>query len=762
MLKAIVIGVEHYADIPPGGAIHTDVRGAAREALNFYDWLLEYGEARRKHSHENEWIAPEEIALHLSASGVPLPPHAKPAAARPIKESFRALRQAAGLVPRIFVYFNGHGFSTTTSFNGSTADYIACADFATAEDLVPAIRIDRIKEYLARMGKCQQYLFMDCCRNEIANMPLEGGYIYNTPPDSTQSKSRQMLLYAARPGETAAAESMFSRSLLRALRGTGTAKVVRQRRLIVDFDSVRRFVEQEMEDAEAPAPEPEGASFGELYTIAPMPKYPCGVEVVGETRGGRFEAAARQGSARTAPEPLDGNKGMLVLEPDSWSIEVRDVNLHYDVEPAAHEVDLFDPTTIVFRAKPRAGAQFGGLESMSHDEGPVWSDESIPIELVYPPETSLEMLGPRGELLGTRRLAEDRVEAFVPPGRYDVQLTQAGRLVHRQQVTIETHGSRVVQVTPTWPASPLRRSLVEMTGGTSFMPSEGLGRIWDGRLSLWLASVMSKAAVGRPHYSLQRVNAGIPIASEGTVYFALATPGPPRVEGLSGVTTLLEMIEITEGSGLWAGAVRMPVGGSLLTWQVDGIARSVASCVLPHRATVVVAAETPDEARFVQQFFVVPEAVVGQLPEDQRPIEPTVASIRALLNAQESFAMDQGIGAGPGFVDPLWELLAAYEAWREAKQDLARVHVDRLLEHFPNIPDAPYLARALQMKGPSPKGIPMLAEGAALLAASDGELAALAREASWSTAWTTWNRPVSPSDCLSTASQSSEAPGGNR
>lgn len=741
MVKAIVIGVEAYPDISDGAAFNKNVSGAVAEALDFYAWLVEFGAARKKAGAPIEWIEEDEIALHLSPpTGSPpsAHPRAKPATAKAIKDSFKELRQAAGKVQRVFVYFNGHGFSATTSFNGSTTDYIACADFATAEDLTAAIRIDRIKEYLAFMGPCEQYFFFDCCRN-VVGAHLEGGTLYNTPPDPTQSKSNQMLLYAARPGQAALPHSPFGGALLAGLRGTGIAKSWRKRELVVDFESVRTFVDERLERLEAEPAEHEGKLFGRLYRIDPVPKYECRIEVDGAPDAPLEARARKHGDETVGPEPVKNGVVALSLAPDYWSVEVTDPTRRYEVEPASAEVDLFDPASVTFVAKPAPPIQL---------EAAAVGAALGPVELAYPPNTTLEVLDAVGAVASVGDLGGASVRAPLRGGRYLARLRQNDRVIHTQPLTIARGSAHRLRVEPEVQVTPLRSALVRSTGGSTFMPSERLGPIWDGRISLWLASVMAKAAAGRPHPPLQSLLPPPPDGASGALYVAFAGEEAPALTcARGGQSSTIPIAAPPELPGLWVGRMAAPIGPAIVGWSSRAGARAVATCLLPWRVTVLVVADTPAEPRAVQQYFVVPEAMASAVRPDETPADGAIVrSVRALVDAQEAFAREEDLGAAPEIVEPVWLMLTAYAALRRLDLEAARTSAEVLNARFPVLPDSAILSRRLGVAGPPLLGLPLYAEGTAIVRSDDGaraalsaEARALADEAAWGTSYTVWS-----------------------
>ncbi|NUP08217.1 MAG: hypothetical protein HOW73_19380 [Polyangiaceae bacterium] len=745
MLKAIVIGIDAYPNIPAGGAVNKDIPGAVAGALRFFDWLRAFGAAREhENAPENEWLRAEDVALHLSPSSAH--PHARSADAKAIKDSFDELRKSAGKLRRVFVYFNGHGFSATTSFNGSTTDYIACGDFSTPKDMTQALRIDRIKEYVGFMGPCEQYFFFDCCRNVVAGH-LEGGFIYNEAPDPTQSKSKQMLLYSARPGEAVDAGSPFGAALLGALSGKGTAKAWRKGQLLVDFGSVCEYIRATLDEAGAALPEQEGNVFGYLYRIRDIPKYECAIEVGGDLVEAMLEVVAtKHGDETVGPASLDGGRGKLSLAPDYWSIAVRDRAGRYAIAPAEHDVELFDPAQIAFSATPSARRPLA-FESIVNPWG---GDDHQEVELAHPPNTSLEVLDSSGKVLETSGLGSTTLSARLKWGRYVVQLRQADRVIHAETIVVARGGPSDFPIRPATLDGPLRSALIGFTGGGYFMPSERLGPIWDGRLSLWLASVVCKAASGRPHGPLQPFPAPKPSRTHGALYlgFTGRRPTELRCSTIHG-TYSVSLVQPAAIPDLWLGTLPAPEGPAIVGWQTADGERSIATCFLRCRVTTVVVCDAALEPRTAQQFFVIPESIANAVPPDELPPNGTVDATRSLVNAQEAFASEEALGRHPGFVEPLFEMLAAYEALRNADPGEARPHVETLLARFPALPDSALLAQIVGLPSSAARGVqgvPLMAEGVARLRGGGAKLPqpweGLVRDASFGTSWTSWNKLV--------------------
>jgi hypothetical protein len=298
------------------------------------------------------------------------------------------------------------------------------------------------------------------------------------------------------------------------------------------------------------------------------------------------------------------------------------------------------------------------------------------------------------------------------------------------------------------------------------MPSERLGPIWDSRLSLWIAAMAANAAAGRPHASLAApyVETGLlhtsAPAGESLLLLLIATDSPPRARAWVGAHDFDVPLVAAHGvPNLFIARAILSNPSAVVGWGTARGPRSIAVAALPSRTTTVVVVDIPNEPPTAQFFFVTDEKRAEHLSPDERPATSPVATVRTLVNALGDFARGKPLGAwGTPWIDPLWEILAAYTAIRAADQERARAHLSTLRVRFSTLPDVAVLAALLGETGPNTiDGVPLVVDGARAVAEwaagadSSGSAgprpvaltgaardAPLFREAIAGTAFTTW------------------------
>lgn len=347
MLKAIVVGIEKYPKMLPGIVAQSDLAGVTDDALNFYNWLRSDG---RLHD--------DEISLHLSAERKET--CAKAATYYELQQAIELLGQSAGQIDRLYFFFAGHGFSFQQNFSGELEDVIVCEEFETLRNMAPAIRVREIIEWLRPMGPCDQYFFFDCCRNVVANAPLNGAHLnLNRKPDPSISRSPSGALFAALPGATTKTPSPFTTTLLQGLRGTGTARRWQDSELVVTFDSLCQYVAKKLDQQGEPPPfaDPWGIMLHPFLRIyrqgfgdAPLER--CPIEVRGVRAEDVLLARAAVGRAQMPPIELPGGHGTLQLEPHRYLVGIESPDGTYVIAPAMADVDgsESEPAPLTFEA----------------------------------------------------------------------------------------------------------------------------------------------------------------------------------------------------------------------------------------------------------------------------------------------------------------------------------------------------------------------------------------------------------------------------
>jgi hypothetical protein len=247
---AIVVGINDYP-----GAPGNPLPGCVHDALLFSEWLLDPlgGDVK-------------EFRLFLLLSPWPDPLPERLQRVNRLEPTYRgfveAVRQcvlrSGGEADRLFFYFSGHGCAYKQG-----AEYIDGLMLADFEDEFPnhSMSVESLVAYLRTTQLRDQFLFLDCCRNERFEGVATIGTMPTVPPRPADWPAVQSFVYfGTQPGLTAVQmadvpqpHSIFTESLLAALRGAGWSKVrdpksknyvVRPERL---FEYVRTALESQQQ-----------------------------------------------------------------------------------------------------------------------------------------------------------------------------------------------------------------------------------------------------------------------------------------------------------------------------------------------------------------------------------------------------------------------------------------------------------------------------------------------------------------------------------
>ncbi|WP_437636211.1 caspase family protein [Sorangium sp. So ce854] len=740
--RAIVIGVERYPNRK-----NDDVPGAVADALAFYDWVT-----------SDEGVPPESIALHLS----PLSGRAdaRPATAAQIERSIAELRRLGeGCTERLFVYYSGHGFASGTDMSDQPEPAIVCEDFESIEWTGRlALKFRQIREVLRGLGPGEQYFFLDCCRTIVTRERLSLGEVAINVRPAANGEPAQGTLWSTAPGRAAAAataageRSAFTEALLAGLRGEGRARAWRDESLIVEFHLLASHVNERLRsDGQEAYPETRGLlpPLRVLYPPEPLPTVPCEVTVEGASPDDAIELEV---SGRADDEPklckLTGGRGAVELVVGFNRIKPR---LHgCELKPPSVSKDFFTPDQVRFRVVRRRGSAPWGDKLRAHAFERGLLTDAIE-DAVHPVNVHLELPRSSATIRLRDQVGRERTPAIADhggrrvalllPGKYRLEIEEAGLLVHEQVFEVRPGASQRVTVVPPDPVDPTRRSLLarvrEESGWIS--PSESLGPLADHHLPLWLSLLAVRAV-----YDVCEGLAGIPAppvrgvpARQAALMILMTASSRPEVAlfpladgGASRRPVALEANGAVEG--LWHGVVDTAPGGYLLGWA--GGRAAIALYALPDRVTCFIGSAglgAPGDATLLSLPL---PPWGGALPE-----YPPVF-VRWLEHAQRAFFAGRAI-EGPTFdrPDPIYDVIAAYAALRAGARMRAAEVLERLEAAFPDLPDVAALQVLVRDAPPRPAGVPTVMDGALALCPDAAMPGCPPRSVlAWGSAWTRW------------------------
>ena len=249
---ALSVGVRIYPDPELG-----DLSGPELDAGAFHDWVTSAAGGK---------IAdPKRAKLVLSSQFSP--PFSSATKAKPtveaVNEFFAEIDDAAkgnekngeGLQAgrRLYLYFAGHGFMPA-----ATEDDVALLMANATKDRLGFHVLGRAwANWFYRSGYFREVLlFMDCCRNEFSNAPLNVPFLKPQKDPQAAEKSRRFYAYATKWGRKARERKMpngqtrgvFTAALLEGLQGGASDPVTHE----IKASDLRSFLYQNMVQFLAP------------------------------------------------------------------------------------------------------------------------------------------------------------------------------------------------------------------------------------------------------------------------------------------------------------------------------------------------------------------------------------------------------------------------------------------------------------------------------------------------------------------------------
>ncbi len=761
--KALIIACETY---PKGKDIGLELKGTLKSAANFYGWLT------------------DKTAKGLSPSDIYVCCDSELVAGHPADRSFASTREGvktainelveneANFVSELFFYFAGHGVGFKSSPH---LDLLLTTDYVTRRKSGDAcIDILGLKENLERWLRGSfHYYFLDACRTPLKPGEFKPADFGLELDEATGELPKVCMLYSTRFGETAMVNEKFPTALLGGLRGDGRAKARVARSWLVKFGRLVQYVESQVDKPVDPSP----SDAGEVL-IAKLPgpfSTPLTVTVDDAAPGTSFVLNVRLDDIET-PFPFQGPSFQRMLSPNDAGYEFdllcngKRLELASPVDEA--KLDLYEPVELKYKL-PGAG---GGLESV---HGP-----PLPESPPAPRAGRLAMLGLRGadspsvdmkvfNAKGKNILSGSRaIEEGVAPGRYRVEVSEGGRLIHESEISLRRGVKTEADFFEN--KSRVRQSILgrvpSSDDGRVVDFSETLGPMATQNTALWL-SVLGASRIVRDPKRYSKIGK-FPLANfedlkkdECAVYVLAGFEHANQAE-LSVSQTAKpkwEPMERVNGfKGVLHRRVKVKPGSTLISIALpDRPAVTFASFALPNRATLFVVTEDEAGKIDVRQMLLpvytlkefLPTVVTRRAGKDG---EDGLKLVRYLVMQQDRFANRETLAPPKGqerldldqlldgkWLDPLLGLTAILEMARRGVLDKNRrklgVAVGNLEKYFGELPDVQAAKRILDPKqGVVPSSPPILRESLVRMPKMREKLPLPAGLLDHGSMWTSW------------------------
>jgi hypothetical protein len=333
-----------------------------------------------------------------------------------------------------------------------------------------------------------------------------------------------------------------------------------------------------------------------------------------------------------------------------------------------------------------------------------------------PAGASADVIGADGERRRDVVVGPAPLDFKLPPGKYTVRLSQAGRVVREVPVALAPDQDVQVDLSPPL-LDPVRGGLAACTGGSQFMPSESLGPIMDPRLSLQLAAVAVKAASGQPHMPFANPPVPLPDTAFGSLFVLVATGTLPRARlWISAASHEIPLVPSLGVPGCHHGVSQAPLGTHVLGWESAAGQFSMAIPVLANRVTTVVITDSSGEPRSAELFLVAHRATEDAIPVEERPTASQVLAARSLVNCQEAHA--RGTRPWPfegAWLDPPVDAARRMRRAPRARSRPCPSACRAARARWPALSDIPVLKRLLGQGDAPITEIPLVADDARAL-----------------------------------------------
>ena len=757
--RALVIACEHYRRAED---VAQQLEGTLTATRSFYDWLT----GPKGAAAQNVYVCCDDPV----APGHPADrtcPADRSSIVAAIEDLCSHGRDDTG---ELFVFFSGHGIGWQISPQQRGLDVILASDYRRRQSSGGScIKVDELRSEMRKwLGGEDHYYFLDACRTIMQVGEIQPVDLGLTLPLAANEEPTTYVLYATKFGEAARINSGFAGALVDGLKGSGRAKQRVAGKWFVRFDRVQKYVQQHVRAKTDLAKE--GTRDGLILPLGDAQTTPCTVNVDEASAADRFTLTVDlNGFQQTFDFTGASFQKALMPNDDGYQFGLkRDGSVFDRVEPPPQTiVDLFDPTTLRFRAavRRRGGPALAAPVESGIDVAQILdAGLSVQIrsaatnEVVSPPSTTWR---------GAQSIQ-------LPPGQYVAELLERGRVVRRTGIELAPRERKPF----TWQGpepSRIQRAIAAMLPQRGGLPvaSEGLdGPLVDQDTSLWLAIAGASRLIDDPD-TFEKLRA-LPLAR-----FDDLVEGDAAVYALAGLesgdrasiavsedarVSWNDMNPVEGMDGIFHFRQRRRPGPVLISLAVPGMpAVTYASHALPNRAVLIVF-DVNAEGRLVTRQMLLP---VYSL---QRFLDPRVLErfrlerlqlVKYLTIVQQLFAARQPIEPDTPnaaarwqellfgkWIDPLLALMAIYDAARRGRtlQNAASLGeaLGNLRLFFGDLPDVSAAGAVLGVQSPPAAGTPLLLESLQRVPDLKRTLPLKADFLDYNSMWTSWWGAVEP------------------
>ena len=683
-----------------------------------------------------------------------------------VRAAIRQLvKTEANQVSELFVYFAGHGLGYKESPQRRGLDLLLTTDYVNAAESGEAcINILELQENLDRwlLGDAHYY-FLDACRTALRVGEILPAGLGLALDQASGNRPIIYTLYSTKFGETAPTNPKFPKALLGGLRGEGRAKIRVAKSWWVQFERLVSYVESHVDTAVDSLSL--GHGEGLIAKLEGPFVTPLAVKVDGATPDTELELKIESNGIEQ-PFPFKGPAFEKALAPNDGGYGVdllfRGKPLRR-ISPADDDsLDLYEPVELRYEM-PTAGATRGGLESISAVRP---SGALLGLRGADSPNVSIKVFDAEGKniLSGSRDISE----SGVAPGNYRVEVTENGRRIHEQRISLR----RGVRTEADYfeNTSRVRQSIASHVpnrdDGRVVDFSETLGPMAQQNTALWLSVLGASRLIDDPGvFSKLR---DLPLANfddlkkdDCAVYALAGLEHAGRAQLSISRTAKPEwqpMEPVAGLEGVHHHRVKVESGSILISFALpDRPPVTFASFALPNRAVLFVVTEDEAGKVDIRQMLLPVHSLQAYLPDvvTRRAKDESLRLVRYLLLQQDRFARRESLVPPEGqerrdldemlygkWLDPLFALTAIYELARRGDKEKVNVGeaVSNLERYFGELPDVAAVTRIFNPKqrGKAPSGAPLLRESLLRMPKLLEQLPLPAGLLDYGSIWTSW------------------------
>jgi hypothetical protein len=737
--RAFLIAIEDYANNGPFAAHLTGTNASAQA---FYDWLTNVRQVPPGRIH-----ACVGTGLKWGTAGT---------TRAAIVGELVKLRDivVAESTDELHFFFSGHGFSNPNSVD-QLEDVLVASDFVSMnDDGDKCINLAELQLKLLRcLGPGHHFYFVDACRNPI-NQKIRVSPIVQNFPVSDLGEADRHAIHSTAQGLAAAAATSFSATVLNGLNGAGR-KIWKGNKLQVTFGTLADYV-----GLRFPESRPDrGKGDPVILEIKPVPPAECEVMVDNAVEGDKFTFTATSSGLESAPVQFGKGVFKPKLPPNDYIFLVT--------HPQAAVVKRLPPTEQLYlweKCEVHFEKVHSDVEAVTDGE-PRTPGVEAALKATAAPGVLIEL---KDLARGKTSLHTGLIDRELRPGRYEIQLMEAGIPISRHRITLQPGETSTISLLPQ-EKSPVQESILAQ-----------VPRIRESGLPDFSETLQGATAISDTGYLLALLGSSRILREKGEFHklahlkmasFAQAKPGEAPIYIVCGFGVGEQVVKIAvRGAGkprryktaavaalAGVGELLIPnmPGGYLVSIQRKGRdTMTLSTYSLPNRATLITLHDGPDNRLRIHQYLLPIHSLF-------RHLDPTVLRylqdhrlgvVRSTFLAQQFFAKRDSISLKmksewddlifQKWLDPLMCLIVAFDLVRSGEyrknRHLFDVMMRNLRKYFGGLPDTEALAKMAKQPFVVPSAPPLLLDAYLALQQGDEE-AADGAFVDYKSPWTLWN-----------------------